>query len=119
MNRNLVIGYKKISELERTLIENLTIYRNIIKQINSIQPNLSITSILKENICWIIGNLECIKQDDKLIDYRIGWGENTLKIICVNLKNKSIIIIIDLIRNKLFHENFTDNIHIYRIGVRK
>ncbi len=104
--KNLLIGDRKISELERALIGNLTIYKNLVKRINDIQPNLCITSILKENICWIIGNLGRIKEDGKLIDYQISWVKNTLEITCTNLKKEPVIIIIDVIRNKLFQRKY-------------
>ena len=116
--KDLIVGDKEISELEQTLIENLNVYKNLVKRINSIQPKLCLTSILKENICWIIRFFENIKQDGRLIYYKIGWAKNTLKIISINLKKEIIIIIVNLVRNKLFHEVFTNNIKIHLIGVR-
>lgn len=115
--KDLVIGDKKISELEQTLIENLNVYEDLINRINSIQPKLCLTAILKRNICWIIGKLENIKQDGKLIDYKIGWAKNNLRIICVNSRKGIMLIIVNLIRNRLFHEDFTNNIKIHLIGV--
>ena len=109
---------KKISELERTLIENLNIYKSLIMRINTIQPELCLTSIFKGNICSVIGDLECFKQGGGLLDYKIGWVKNTLKIIIVNLRKEVIIIIINLIRKRLFHESFTNNIKICVVGVR-
>ncbi len=116
--KDLVIGNKRISELEQTLIKNLKVYRDIINRINSIQPKLCLTSVLKKNICWVLGLLEYAKQDGKLIDYKIGWVKNTLRIICVNSRKEIMLIIVNLIRNRLFHENFTNNIQVRVIGVR-
>ena len=115
---NLIVESKEISNLEQTLIENLNVYRSLIRQIKSIQPKLGITNILKKNICSVIGDLEFFKQGGKLINYRIGWAKNALKIVCANLKKEIIIIIINLTRNRLFHEKFTNNIRISIIGVR-
>ena len=116
--KDLIIGDKEINKLEQTLIENLNVYEDLIKKINSIQPKLSLTFILKKNICWIIGYFENIKQEGRLIDYKIGWAKNTLKITSINPKKEIIIMIVNLIRNRLFHEDFTNNIKIHIIGVR-
>jgi len=116
--KNLIIGNKRISELEQTLIENQNVYRDLINQINLIQPKLALTSILNENICRAIGLLEHVRKDGKLIDYRIDWVKNTLRIICVNSRKEIMLIIVNLIRNRLFHEAFTNNIKIHIIGVK-
>ena len=108
----------KISELEQTLTENLNVYKALIKRMNTIQPKLCVTSILRKNICSVIGDLEGFKQDGRLIDYKIGWVKNALRIVCVNLKKDIIIIIISLIRNRLFHKDFINNMQIGIIGVR-
>lgn len=71
-NKDLFVGDKEISKLEQTLIENLNIYKDLTKHMNLIQPKLCMTSNLKENICWMIENLERIKQDGRLIDYGMG-----------------------------------------------
>lgn len=118
-NKKSIIRDKEISELEMTLIENLNVYRGLIKRIKSIQPKLCLTAILKRDICWIIGLLEINKQDRNLIDYKIGWAKNTLRIVCVNSRKEIMIIIVNLIRKKLFHENFTNNIRMRVIGVSK
>lgn len=114
--RDLVIGNKRISELERTLTENLTVYKNLIKRINITQPKLCITSILKKEICWIIGKLERMKQDDCLTDYKIRWAKNTLKIFCIKHNKEFGVMAVKLVRHKLFHNN-NDNIRFYVIGV--
>ena len=115
--KDLVIGDRRISELEQTLIENLNVYEDLINQINLIQPKLVLTSMLSRNICWIIGILEYVKKDGKLIDYKIGWAKNALRIVCVNPRKEIMIIVVNLTRNRLFHENLTNNIRICVIGV--
>jgi len=117
-NEKSIVGDKEISELEVTLIENLNVYRGLIDRMTSIQPELCLTSILKKNICWILGILEHVKKDGKLIDYRIGWAKNTLRIVCVNPRKEIMVITINLIRKKLFHEKFTNNIKICVVGIR-
>ena len=116
-NKKSAIGDKEITELEQTLVENLNIYRGLIKRINLTQPKLSLTAILKRDICWIIGILEHSKQDGRLINYKMSWAKNTLRIVCVKSRKEIVIIIINLIRKKLFHKNFTNNIHVRVIGV--
>lgn len=118
-NKSLFVGDKRITELEQTLIENMSVYKDLIDRINSIQPELCLTAILKENICSVIGDLECFKQGGGLIDYEIGWAKNTLRVIAINLRKEFIILNISLIRKRLFHESFTNNIKIRVIGVRK
>ena len=115
-NMNLVIGDKEIVELEQTLTENLNEYKDLIDRMNSIQPKLCLTAILKRNICLILGILESMKQDDCLIDYKIGWAKNTLKIFCINHNKKVGIMTVKLVRHKLIHNN-NDNIQFYIIGV--
>jgi len=115
MQKNPFIEYNKISELEQTLIENLNVYRKLTKRMNLIQPKLSLTCTLRKEICWLIGNLEYLKQDDCLIDYKIGWVKDTLKIFCI--KNRSINrMTIKLVRHKLIHNN-NNNIQIHMVGV--
>ena len=115
--KELVRGDRRISELEQTLIKNLKVYKDLINRINLIQPKLVLTSILNKNICWIIGILEYVKKDGKLMDYKIVWAKNTLRIICVNSRKEIMLIIVNLIRNRLFHEDFMNNIRIGVIGV--
>ena len=114
IRRNPLIGDKKIDELEQTLIENLTVYKNLIKQINSIQPNLTLISILKENICWLIGNLERMIQANMITHYKMDWTKNILRVVCINSVKDISIMIIELIRNRLFHDN-NKNIKNYTI----
>lgn len=116
-NMNSIIKDKEVSELEQTLIQNLNVYKDLIDRITSIQPELCLTSILKREICWIIKELEINKQDRNLIDYKIGWAKNTLRIVCVNSRKEIMIMIVDLIRNKLFHEGFANNMRMRVIGV--
>jgi len=118
-NKKEIMGDKEISELEMTLIENLNVYIHLIKRMNLTQPKLCLTAILNRDICWIIGLLERIKQDGGLIDYRIGWAKNTLRIISVKPRREIMVIIVNLIRNRLFHGNSMNNIHIHIIGVIK
>ena len=116
-NMNSIIKDKEVSELEQTLIQNLNVYKDLIERINLKQPKLSITSLLKKHICWTIGFLESAKQDGRLINYNIGWTKNALRIVCVKSKKEIMLMVVNLIRNKLFHENFINNIHVRGIGV--
>ena len=115
--KDSIIGNKRISELEQTLIKNLKVYKDLINRINLIQPKLVLTSILNKNICWIIGILEYVKKDGKLMDYKIGWAKNTLRIVCVNPRKEIMVIIVSLTRNRLFHENSINNIQMCVIGI--
>ena len=99
------VGYEEMNELEETLIENLTVYKNLVKQMSLIQPELSLTYILKKNIYWMIINLERMKRDESLIDYKMVWVKNTLKVFCINQEKKIGVITLDLIRHKLIHSN--------------
>ena len=110
------IGYKEMNDLERTLIENLTVYRNLVKRMSLTQPELSLTYILKKDIIWMIVNLEQMKQDDDLIDYKIGWVKNILKVFCINQFKEIGVITLDLIRHRLLHDN-NNNIRFNIIGV--
>ncbi len=114
--KDLLMGHKKIGKLEKVFIENLNVYINLMKQINLIQPGLYIGSILKESICWVIGNLEHSMHDGKIRFYDLKWYENTLRIRRIGFREETLIII-DLIRNRLFHGDSFDNIQIYVSGV--
>ena len=110
------VGYEEMNELEQTLIENLTVYKNLVKRMSLIQPKLSLTYLLKKYIIWLIVNLEQMKQDDDLIDYRIGWAKNILKVFCINQFKEINVITFDLIRHELIRNN-NNNILFNVIGV--
>ena len=114
--KGFLMPHKKIDKLEKVFIENLNVYIDLIKQIKLIQPGLYINSILKENICWVIGSLEHSMHDDKVLFYDLKWYKNALRIRHIDFGEETLTII-GLIRNRLFHGDLSDNIQIYVSGV--
>ncbi len=72
---------------------------------------------IKENICWVIGNPEHSMHDGKIRFYDLEWYNNALRIRHIGFGKERVIVIINLMRNRLFHEDFFDNIQMYVSGV--
>ncbi len=103
--RDEFIGDRDLEPLEQTLIENLEVYNNLITKIKKIQPELKITTKLKENICWIIANSERIKELGFMWGYMLDWRPNMLIITWLTYDNSACITKIKLVQNRLYVNN--------------
>jgi len=100
----------RTTPLERTLIENLTIYKKLIFQIKKTQASLSITSMLKDIICWFILEFEELKKEEKWFNYFLNWLPNTLQVFSIDSNMNIVLKNIDLKKNQRFYF-FEYNIH--------
>jgi len=108
--QSIFTGDQDLGIEDQKLIKTLTIYKELMKNIKLVQPTLSITNKLDENISWVIHNNEQLKMTPFCHDYYLHWFRNLLRIVYIRFDGKVIVVMIDLVDGKLFLDDSAYNI---------